>query len=160
MQFYCDPIELAYLDTAPYRIENQVIVKASPERVFELFEDGNSWVQWVDAIDRVEWTSPQPFGVGTTRTVRLKALTVYEKFIAWDRGKQLSFYFSSTSLPFARAFGEDYQLEPIDNGNTKITHIVGFEPHFLLKVIGPTLKRSMCTTFQTALQSLANILQK
>jgi len=156
MRFYCQTVDLAYLDSALYRIENQVIVNASPGQVFKVFEDENSWPEWVEAINKVEWTSPKPFGVGTTRTVILKAVTADEKFIAWDPGKRFTFYFTATSVPFAHKFCEDYQLEPVDKGKTKLTHVVAFQPCFLLKAVGPILKRNMATIFLKALQSLAN----
>lgn len=159
MRFSCRPVDLARLDSVAYRIENNVIVNASPERVFEVFEDGNSWPEWVDAIDNVEWTSPKPFGVGTTRTVTLKGVKAYEKFIAWDPGKRFTFYFSETSLPFMRSFCEDYQLEPLDTGKTLITHVVAFEPHFMLKVLGRVLKRIMGNMFKEALMSLRTFVE-
>ena len=34
----------------------------------------------------MEWTSPKPFGLGTTRTVTMSGdLAGYEEFIAWER---------------------------------------------------------------------------
>ena len=56
-------------------------------------------------IDRVDWTSPRPFGVGTTRTVTFQGggMEVYETFIAWDPGKHMAFTFDQSigkSKPF------------------------------------------------------------
>lgn len=159
MRFPCRPVDLTFLDSAPYQIKNEVIINASPERIFEVFEDGDSWCKWVKAINKVEWTSPKPFGVGTTRTVNLNNVKAYEKLIVWDTGKRLAFYFAATSIPFARAFCEDYQLEPLDNGKIKIRHTVAFEPNNLSKVAGPIMKRIMRNMFRNALHSLADLLQ-
>ena len=43
----------------------------SAEQLFARLEDGPSYSKWVPAIREVTWTSPRPFGKGTTRTVKL-----------------------------------------------------------------------------------------
>ncbi len=98
MQFSCSTVDLKFLDSAPIKFVNEVEINASPERVFDVFEDGKSWPKWFKEVVKVEWTSPKPFGVGTTRTVTLKTMTVHEKFIAWDTGKRFTFYFTATSF--------------------------------------------------------------
>jgi hypothetical protein len=37
--------------------------------VFEVLDDAESRPQWATVITKVTWTSPEPQGVGTTRTV-------------------------------------------------------------------------------------------
>ena len=159
MKFSCRTVDLAFLDSAPIRFVNEVEINASPERVFEIFEDGESWPKWFRDIVKVEWTSSKPFGVGTTRTVTLKTMTVYEKFIAWDPGKRFTFYFTGTSLPIAHAFCEDYQLEALSNGRTKFTYIVAFEPRLLIKMSGPIGRWIFGNMFRTGAKSLAAFMQ-
>jgi uncharacterized protein YndB with AHSA1/START domain len=137
MKFPCRRVDLGFLESAPLKFVNEVEINASPEQVFKVFEDGESWPKWFKDIIKVVWTSPEPFGVGTTRTVTLKTMTVYEHFFVWDPGKRFTFYFTATSVPLFHAFCEDYRLEPTDNGKTRFTYIVAYEPRLLLKLAGP-----------------------
>ena len=82
MRFACRPVELDFISQARWRFENVVELDAPPEKVFDIFADGESWPRWFDGILRVVWTSPEPKGVGTTRSVSLTSGTVYEHFLA------------------------------------------------------------------------------
>ena len=78
MRFPCRPVDFSFFDTAPMRFKNAVELDASPDRVFSIFEDGESWPRWFRAIHKVQWTSDKPYGVGTTRTVWLTGVTLNE----------------------------------------------------------------------------------
>ena len=157
-QFSCRTVDLNFLDSAPVKIVNEVEINASPERVFRVFEDAESWPKWFKEIVNVEWTSPQPLGVGSTRTVTLKTMTAYEKFIAWDAGKRFTFYFTAASQPIVHAFCEDYRLEASGEGKTKFTHTVAYEPRLLLKLAGPIGKRHLGNMFRDGARSLATFM--
>ncbi len=159
-RFPCRPVDLNFLNSAPVRFVNEVTINASPERVFAVLEDPESWPKWFKDIVRVEWTSPRPFGVGTTRTVTLKTMTVYEKFITWETGKRFTFYFTETSMPFAHAFCEDYRLESSGNGRTQFTYIVAYEPRFLIRLAGPVGRLIIGRMFRNGARSLATYMEK
>jgi uncharacterized protein YndB with AHSA1/START domain len=159
-RFACREVDLGFLESAPVRFVNQVEIDAPPERVFEVLEDGESWPKWFKDIVRVEWTSPKPFGVGTTRTVTLKTMTVYEKFIAWDPGKRFTFYFTATSTPSAHAFIEDYRLKASGQGGTKFTYTVAYEPRLPLKMAGPVAKLILGNMFRNGARSLAAFMKE
>jgi hypothetical protein len=76
--------------------------------VWNALLDGDTWTRWLP-ITKVEWTSPQPFGVGTTRTVWIGEQVVDEVFFAWEEGHRMAFRFDRTTLP-VRACVEDYQI--------------------------------------------------
>lgn len=78
--------------------------------------DGPAWGEWLDGLE-VEWTSPKPFGEGTTRTVKLGNMVIEEYFFGWEEGKRMSFRFARSTLPI-RALIEDYHvIENPDNPN-------------------------------------------
>jgi hypothetical protein len=57
----------------------------SAEELFAALEDGPSYSRWVPPIRGVTWTSPRPFGKGTTRTVNLVGgARIDEVFWAWE----------------------------------------------------------------------------
>ncbi len=161
MKFNCRSVDLRFLESAPVRFVNEVEINASPEQVFKVFEDGESWPKWFKDIIKVEWTSPKPFGVGTTRTVNRKPMiVVYEQFIAWDPGKRFTFFLTAINRPIVHALCEDYRLESLGNGKTKFTYIVAYEPRLLNKLAGPIGRwyfRNMC---HNAALSLAAFMEK
>ena len=88
-------------------------------------EDAAVWPKWAPAIKKVTWTSPKPFGLGTTRTVDLiGGMLAEEEFIGWEPNRRMAFYFVRTSMP-ADAFAEDYVLRDLGDGRTEIAWTMG-----------------------------------
>ncbi|MEM7341404.1 MAG: SRPBCC family protein [Actinomycetota bacterium] len=92
--------------------------------LFRILEDGPAWKEWL-GID-VEWTSPEPFGVGTTRTVRASGQTLEETFLVWDEGQRMNFRFDRTTLPMA-AFAEDYLIVPTGDASCELHWSYAYE---------------------------------
>ncbi len=85
-----------------------------PEVVWAALLDGKAWTEWLP-ITNVVWTSPKPFGVGTTRTVEIGDQRVEETFFAWEDGRRMAFRFDRSTLPVSAAV-EDYRLIPAEGG--------------------------------------------
>ncbi|MEO8500779.1 MAG: SRPBCC family protein [Vicinamibacteria bacterium] len=154
MRFKCRPVGLDFIEGASYRFENVVDLEATPEAVFDIFADGESWPRWFDGIKRVVWTSPEPKGVGTTRTVTLTTMTVQEHFFAWERGRRFAFRFEGSSLPLCRAGIEDYQLEDLGSGRTRFSYGVYLEPSFVVRLTGPIARAQFSRMFRRAAEGL------
>ncbi len=97
----------------------------SATTAFAALGDAASWKAWMD-ID-VNWTSPKPFGVGTTRTVVAGGQSIDEEFFAWDEGRRMAFCFVQGGLP-VRSMIENYVLEDMPGG--------GCQLHWTLKADG------------------------
>lgn len=154
MRFSCRPVELDFIARARWRFENTVELDAEPDAVFDLFADGESWPLWFAGIRRVEWTSPEPKGVGTTRTVTLTTATVFECFLAWDRGTRFAFRFEGANRPLFRAGIEDYRLEGIGAGRTRFDYGVYLDPSLLVRTLAPVTKPAFARMFRDATQGL------
>jgi hypothetical protein len=92
----------------------------------------------------VNWTSPRPFGVGTTREVVAPGgSTMRERYFRWDEGNSHAFYVYESKLPIFKRFAEDYVVEP-DGAETLFTWTVAIEPkntfRLPLKVLAPVLR--------------------
>jgi hypothetical protein len=159
MAFTCREENIRFLETAPEKVVNVVEVPATPEAIFKVFEDDKAWTEWFEGITHVDWTSPRPFGVGTTRTVSLGAMKVWEHFFIWEENKRFSFYFTQTKLPFVKALVEDYQLEAINESSTRFTYTVAYEPALPLKLAGPIGKSALRKTFGRAAKSLVTYMK-
>lgn len=155
MKFNCRPAGIEFLDSAPVQFVNQVELAASPAQVFAIFEKAEAWPHWYKEIVHVEWQGPQPYGVGTTRTVQLTTVTVEEHFFVWEQNQRLAFYFTGMSLPLANALVEEYRLTPLGEHRSQFTYKVGLEPSFWLRLGGPFILKVYEKMFQQATTNLA-----
>jgi carbon monoxide dehydrogenase subunit G len=120
---------------------NEVEINAPPEVVFNILADTDAWPKFLADVVKAQWTSPEPHGVGSIRMLVLKGMTARENFIVWDPGKRFTFYIAESTAPLARALCEDYRLEAIGSGKSRLTYTMAYEPTLLLKLMGPLGKR-------------------
>lgn len=103
-----------YLATVSPKLK---VVHAFPfpaSAVWAALLDAKAWTEWL-ATTKVTWTSPPPFGVGTTRTVEIGAMVVEEVFFLWEEGRRMAFYFDKSTLPVSAAI-EDYHIIATPDG--------------------------------------------
>ncbi len=137
----CKPLTLADLDRLAESFRFETVLHATPERIFEVLEDPESWPVWAGAIKKVPWTSPKPFGIGTTRDVDIMGgLTVHEHFFAWDAPTRMGFYFVGTNKPAVNALAEYYELEPLGDGRTRFVWRFGYESRGFMRYVSPLLR--------------------
>ncbi len=82
--------------------------------VWKALLDGPAWTEWLP-LTKVTWTSPEPFKVGTTRTVEAGGAVIDETFFAWEEYRRMAFRFEKSTLPISAAV-EDYVIKPTDSG--------------------------------------------
>lgn len=102
-----------YLAGATARASHAFDLPASA--VWASLLDAKAWTEWLPALTKITWTSPQPFGVGTTRTVDIGKNSVQEYFFAWDEGSRMAFSFVRSTLPVSAGI-EDYRVVPTATG--------------------------------------------
>ena len=127
--FDCTKVGLEFLDVSDNVFVAREVVKATPEQIFDVFEDAHSWTVWALPILKVEWTSPQPYGVGTTRNVHMMGDMIgYEEFVAWERGKRMAFSFVGCSKDATEKFLEDYRVTDLGDGTCEVEWHMAMEP--------------------------------
>lgn len=113
----CAPVGLDFIAHAPFRFANAVDLAVTPEQLWEVLTDAAAWPRWATVITGVRWTSPAPYGVGTTRTVTMRGgLVGEEEFLAWEPGKQMAFRFNRASTRAITAFAELYEIVETADG--------------------------------------------
>jgi hypothetical protein len=142
-----EPADDDFFTTAPHVFRYQKRFAATPEEVWEQLTSDVSLAAWGPSIKKVTWTSPRPFGVGTTRDVVAPGgSTMRERYFRWDEGKSHAFYVYESALPIFRRFAENYIVEPDGNG-TLFTWVVAIEPkdafRLPMKVLAPLLKAGL-----------------
>jgi hypothetical protein len=123
------PVDEGFFDDAPQRYVAAIDIPLSAERVWaDLTSDAA--LAWCRMLTSITWTSPRPFGVGTTRTARVGrgALTINERFFRWEEGRRKSFYVVEASLPLFRRLGEDYLVEETSATTCQFTWTLAAEP--------------------------------
>jgi hypothetical protein len=124
-----EKVGMDYFESAPQRFDAYQIVRATPSQVFDVFEDAAAWPKWAPPITGVEWTSPFPIEVGSTRVVSMVGgLVGYEEFIAWERGKRMAFRFNAVSKPGTDAFAEDYRVTELAGGRSLVEWTMAMTP--------------------------------
>lgn len=148
--FECAPTDVDFFSTAEVRNVYSVELPVSPERLFQVFEDPESWPKWAPGIGKVVWTSPKPYGIGTTRTVIFwGGMEVYELFVKWEPGREMAFAFVGTTQQVWTRFGEHYRVEDLGGGRCRLTWTVCYEPTGVFRTIhwfaGPLMKFNLGT---------------
>ncbi|BBZ27063.1 polyketide cyclase [Mycolicibacterium madagascariense] len=140
-----EPVDGAFFTAAPHVFRYEKRLAAPAETVWESLASDASLSAWSPLVSSVNWTSPRPFGVGTTREVTLApGLTrIRERFFRWDEGRGYSFAAYEGNLPLLQHFAEDYEVEP-DGDGSRLTWTVAIEPKRALALpfvpLAPVLK--------------------
>ncbi|RZS39028.1 polyketide cyclase/dehydrase/lipid transport protein [Herbihabitans rhizosphaerae] len=135
-------IDESFFHTAPIRMVDILEIPRPAEDVWaELVEEHP--LGWLRLIKRIDWTSPRPFGVGTTRTARTTGglYVINERFIVWEEGRRMAFGVETANLPVFRSFGEDYIVEPLSADRCRFTWTIAGRPHPLIAPIAAPLRK-------------------
>jgi carbon monoxide dehydrogenase subunit G len=151
----CERVELGFIDSAPFRFVSTVDLAITSEQLFEVLADAESWPHWATVITKVVWTSPEPRGIGTTRTVSMRGNIVGdEEFIAWEPHCHMAFRFNQSTSDAISAFAEDYRVVQTADG-CHLTWVMAMKPSGLAGKLGMTVGQPvMGWLFQRFLHNL------
>ena len=153
-----EKVDMSYLDTAPNVITSSTQINATAEEVFAAMQKAETWVTAIEPMTDLKWTSPQPFGIGTTRTVYLDMPTgktqVDEEFIAWEENKQMAFYFSHSSKKLFKALLEDYVIKDLGDGRSELTWKFAYQGAGIFRLIFWLMKGQVTKDNQKFLGSM------
>jgi hypothetical protein len=144
--FKNEPVDETFFGTAPVKLGDTFdIARPAAEVWADLTADTTLW--WCRILDDVRWTSPRPFGVGTTRTVKsLKGANVInEHFFRWEEGRRKSFYVVEASAPLFKRFAEDYLVEPASDSSCRFTWTIAYESRPAMRLGRPVNDRILRT---------------
>jgi hypothetical protein len=124
-----EPADESIFETAQFVHRYPVDLPVPPEQVWASLTSDESMGAWQLPVRSLTWTSPRPFGVGTTREVILSgnSLGIRERFFRWDEGKRMSFAMTECSRPLLRRFAEDYIVEDRPGGS-RFTWTIATDP--------------------------------
>lgn len=137
-RFELQPVDETFFETAPTRLADTFeIARPATEVWVELVADGA--LSFCRSLRGARWTSPRPFGVGTTRTMPslFGVLIVEETYFRWEEERRQSFYAHHTSLPMFRRFAEDYLVEETSPTTSRFTWTIALDPNPLARLGQP-----------------------
>ncbi len=108
-----EPVDESFLtegDGAHWNVRAEIPCDA--DTLFRIFEDAQAWCDWLGCEDLV-WTSPEPRGVGTTRTITLLGDSFDEHFFAWKPGRRMAFRIARGTNKRMEAFAESFDITPL-----------------------------------------------
>ena len=146
--------DLSFVDRAPVVVRAEVSVPASPAAVWPAFADASAWPAWFAGMKDAHYTSPAPYGVGSTRSVLVMSLRADETILAFDVGKLFAFRVDSANLPVLRALVEVVTLEPVSSG-TRVVYRQALEPKPWFRPLLPLLRSQMERGLRRGLEGLA-----
>ena len=148
-RYPCERVDLDFVDTARHRFVSTVDLAITPEQLFGVLSEADSWSRWATAVADVTWTSPEPYGVGTTRTVTMRGGAVNDaEFLAWEPCSHMAFRLNQSTSKGLAAFVEDYRVQETPSG-CHITWTVAITPRGLTTRFGMFVGRPvMARVFQ------------
>ncbi|MGS2805915.1 SRPBCC family protein [Nocardia sp. MW-W600-9] len=127
-RFSLDPVtDETFFDAATHTIRYDIDLDVDADLVWRglVADKPLAWCRTLDG----EYTSARPFGIGTTRRVKVAAaLVLHERFFLWDEAaRRHAFFVEAANLPVFRSFAEDYSVVSTPNG-CRFTWRFAFEP--------------------------------
>ena len=121
-------------------IKHTVETTASPEAIWEIWQDVTNWNTWDHGIEYS--TIDGPFKAGTTRTLKPKGGPLVHTKLTAVEPKKL--FIDEAKLTLARIIVSHFLTE--SNGNTHVTHqieMTGPLAFFFAFVIGRNMKKNL-----------------
>lgn len=146
--FATQPVGETFFDTAPFRLKEVFDIPRPAAQVWADLTDEKP-LAWCRILQDITWTSPRPFGVGTTRTARAVGGNVLkERFFRWEEGRRQSFFVVEASLPLFRRFAEDYLVEPTSESSCRFAWCIAIEPRPAVRIANPGNRLLLSTLFR------------
>jgi|TARA_B110000908_G_C9869731_1_gene277783 hypothetical protein len=146
-------VELDFLDSAPIKISLTADLNIAPAALFKQFEDPHWW-DWA-TIKSVVWETEKPYGRGTTRTVDIAGQgRVQEYFLLWEQDQRMSFRFEQGEMKLVSALVEDYQVQALAEGRSRLTWNIAMQLRGFIKILTPVLSGVMKKQFSGMLDNL------
>ncbi|MFH8370508.1 SRPBCC family protein [Streptomyces sp. NPDC018031] len=112
-----EEVDDSFFDKAPLRHARSVDIPFPVEETWAALT-GDEVSSWTKGMNKLTWTSPRPFGVGTTREIDMSGnFLLRERFYRWEEGRRKTFTGVEATRPIFRHLIEDYVVEPTPQGS-------------------------------------------
>jgi ribosome-associated toxin RatA of RatAB toxin-antitoxin module len=151
-------VDEQHVNTAKARGTAEREMAVSAAQLFATLEDAPSWSKWVPVIRNVTWTSPRPFGKGTTRTVHLvQGARMDEVFWAWEPNRRMGFSVTAASVGSVSALSELYEITPLSPDRCRVRWTLAQSFAGRLRIVEPVLGRGLPIAQRRLLKTLERV---
>jgi hypothetical protein len=155
-----EPMTLAEIETAPFRVHKTARFEASPDALFAQMIEPKRWVEWFPLMYRADWLTLKTNSVGAEREVALRVFGTYrERMLAWDPGERFAFTMTGSTSPLVARMAEDWRMAREGNG-VRLDWTVGAYPTTLGKLGSPALKAVLSKLFTGGGAKLEKLLRE
>jgi hypothetical protein len=146
--FRCTPVDERFFGEASMRLRAGFDIARPAATVWEELTAEDA-LHWCRILQDVRWTSPRPFGVGTTREVKALwgANVLRENYFLWEEGRRHAFHAVESTSPLFKALAEDYLVEPRGADACRFTWTIAVEPSALGRAAAPLNRAILKTLF-------------
>jgi hypothetical protein len=145
--FPCERAGLEIFDDAPFRSRNSINLTISPQQLWNVLAEVETWPQWYRLITKASWISPAPHRVGSVRALELIAgMAATEEVIVWNPYHHMAFRLIESSRQNTGASVEEFRIETTERG-CRLTWSTARRPRtppsWLMRLYAtPAIKRS------------------
>jgi FAD/FMN-containing dehydrogenase len=155
------PTDPTYAERAPYVIDTQVVMDASPDTIYEEFVElgeARSWLDHFRRVDQIQRPGGEPAAAGTDEHVfdevfsfmTLRVRTLRES----EPGRRWIASVDGCSMPLAREMYEEVALEPQPDGMTLFRWRVWYEPLPAMRPFHPLVRAFFVRMFRRSAERL------
>ncbi|HVN86783.1 MAG TPA: SRPBCC family protein [Candidatus Binatia bacterium] len=144
---------LDFISTAPVVHTNGIEIAVPLAGVFSALTNPATWSEWFPSVRWASYPSAPPHGVGTIREAHVGSTRWVEQIIAWDVDARWAYTVLRSSVPFAHAQVESFELTD-QVGRTHIRWTLALEPRLLARLGAPFAPRAITRVFQRAMANL------
>lgn len=131
------PVDESFLASAPVRYSHRWSIARPASDVWAELA-GDRPLHWCRGLV-VNWTSPRPFSIGTTRQAKALGgvMKIQERFFVWEEGHRYAFYVTEANVPLFKSLAEDYVVETDGPDRCTFSWTIAAAPTALGKPGGP-----------------------
>ena len=138
-------------------INESISISQNPDQIWRFWIDVTNDVQWRDGITQAEWTSPQPYGIGSTGRHTHKDMGAMDwEITKFEDGNSFEFVHIAGALNGSIAI---FQVEPGTNGSRVKVQMRMSGPifmRFMMFFMGRIMRKSV----RCDLQKLKALMEK
>lgn len=150
-------VDAKYATTGPNSTSLNQTLPVAAATAFRCVTDPEAYPEWTG--NRFGWTSDEPHGVGSTRTIIARGSKTFETITDWKPGRRLAVRYDKTKNPL-QAFGAEYVFEPAGGNSCELTFTFAFAWYGVSSIVmNPIYKRMVAAQMATALKKLAALLE-
>lgn len=154
-----EPQPASFADTAPVRLDFTATVEATPAEVWAAFTENRSWEQWFSGCRECRDTSTPFGGVGSTRHIEVRGLTVDEVFVAWAPEREWAFTVVEMKRSFATAMVERARFHAVGDRQTRIDYRMAIAPKPWFRPFVPVMRAGATRAFRASFVALERYLR-